>query len=259
VFTLRAHASMPEVRLESQWYTADAHAERPPPPPQLDTLPAGVWELPATPSALREEIARLQNSVVRAVTCPARVVRSSCRSAPRASAQVHLERSNAELSAEDPEDPDFKEAIEENEVVLVAQRYKIEQCQLRLQQLGGDRVAHDDSLDMRVEAAAPPPAVADTSGGDGAAAPAVVVNAASLPQEGGAPIALTDLQLHQAPLMTAAPAGEALDLATVIAAASTPGATAGVAGSDTAPPVVQAAQMEPEPEPAEGVDDGLYL
>ena len=57
--------------------------------------------------------------------------------------QVHLERSNAELAAEDPEDPDFKEAIAENEVILVAQRYKIQQCELRLQQLGGDSATRD--------------------------------------------------------------------------------------------------------------------
>ena len=54
-----------------------------------------------------------------------------------------MERSNAELAAEDPEDPDFKEAIAENEVILVAQRYKIQQCELRLQQLGGDSAPRD--------------------------------------------------------------------------------------------------------------------
>ena len=54
-----------------------------------------------------------------------------------------MERSNAELAAEDSEDPDFKEAIAENEVILVAQRYKIQQCELRLQQLGGDSAPRD--------------------------------------------------------------------------------------------------------------------
>ena len=66
------------------------------------------------------------------------------------SIQAHLERSNAELAAEDAEDPDFKEAIAENEVILVAQQYKIQQCELRLQQLGGDSAPHDDGDDVEV-------------------------------------------------------------------------------------------------------------
>ena len=61
-----------------------------------------------------------------------------------------MERSNAELAAEDPEDPDFKEAIAENEVILVAQRYKIRQCELRLQQLGGASAPQDDGGDVEV-------------------------------------------------------------------------------------------------------------
>lgn len=139
---------MPEIRLQSQWYVADAHAARP--PPALVTLPEGVWELPATIGDLRAEISRLQNSVVRAkLASPACRPGATCQlSKPCAlvhtSQQAHLERSNAELAAADPEDPDFKEAIAENEVILVAQRYKIQQCERRLQQLGGGSAAHDE-------------------------------------------------------------------------------------------------------------------
>ena len=144
---------MPEIRLQSQWYHADAHAERP--PPALDALPEGVWELPATPGALRQEISRLQNSAVCAMKLfrawPSKPIplTETC-AGVACSIQVHLERSNAELAAEDPEDPDFKEAIAENEVILVAQRYKIQQCELRLQQLGGDSAPHDDGDDVEV-------------------------------------------------------------------------------------------------------------
>ena len=222
---------MPEIRLESQWYTADAHADNPP-PPALYTLPAGVWELPATPDALKEEIVRLQNSV------------------------AHLERSNAELAEEDPEDPDFKEAIEENEVVLVAQRYKIQQCELRLQQLGGGSpLVRSAGQEARIAGT-----VADegSDGGGGSAAPPVlpaVADSGSLAAASmAASLDLSDLQLRPAPLMTSAEGGAALDLSAIIAAASTPGVGA-------APPVVgltpREPELEPEPEPPE--DEGLYL
>lgn len=224
---------MPEVRLESQWYTGDAHADRPP-PPALDTLPAGVWELPATPDALKEEIFRLQNSV------------------------AHLERSNAELAGEDPEDPDFKEAVEENEVVLVAQRYKIEQCELRLQQLGGGSpLVLSAGQEARIAGTVADEGSGGRGGGDGfvqlslpdgvgddGMAPPAASMAASLD--------LSDLQLRPAPLMTGAGDGAALDLSAIITAASTPG----VAGA--APPVVVGTPREPEPEPAPE-DEGLYL
>lgn len=145
---------MPEIRLQRQWYVADAHAARP--PPALATLPEGVWELPATIGDLRAEISRLQNSVVRAtLRLPATTSQFSKQCAlVHRSQQAHLERSNAELAAADPEDPDFKEAIAENEVILVAQRYKIQQCERRLQQLGGGSAAHDGCEHLKADASA---------------------------------------------------------------------------------------------------------
>lgn len=84
-----------------------------------------------------------------------------------------MERSNAELAEEDPEDPDFKEAIAENEVILVTQRYKIQQCEVRLQQLGGDGVPHDAAGNSRLPDDSTSLAPEIGAGGQAAAPPIV--------------------------------------------------------------------------------------
>jgi hypothetical protein len=103
-----------EVRIDGQWYSATASDE----PavqkgPAAETGEAGRWQLPAMPAALRGEIARLENTM------------------------LHLRRSNLEMAKADPDDPDFCQAIAENEGILREQASKQQRCRERLRQLTG--------------------------------------------------------------------------------------------------------------------------
>ena len=150
------------------------------------------------------------------------------------------------MAEADPDDPDLREAIEENEAILVRQHEKISQCELRLQQLGGDGEAAD--------AAAPEPA------------PPVLAaepEPEPEPELGAAALDLSNLQLRPAPKMVASSDGAPLDLQAIIQAASTPGAA-----QQPAMPQAEAegaASMTPRGDggqaPAAGAagDDGLYL
>ena len=174
--------------------------------------------------------------------------------------QHHLQRSNAEMAEADPDDPDLREAIEENEAILVRQHEKISQCELRLQQLGGDGEAAD--------AAAPEPA------------PPVLAaepEPEPEPEPGAAALDLSNLQLRPAPKMVASSDGAPLDLQAIIQAASTPGAAQQAPAMPQAEAQQQAGVPPPQAE-AEGAasmtprgdggqapaadaagDDGLYL
>ena len=152
------------------------------------------------------------------------------------------------MAEADPDDPDLREAIEENEAVLVRQHEKISQCELRLQQLGGD----GDAADAAAPEPAPPVLAAEPE-------------PEPEPEPGAAALDLSNLQLRPAPKMVASSDGAPLDLQAIIQAASTPGAAAQApvpppqaeaAGAASMTPRVEGGQA-PAADAAE--EDGLYL
>ena len=145
------------------------------------------------------------------------------------------------MAEADPDDPDLREAIEENEAVLVRQHEKISQCELRLQQLGGD----GDAADAAAPEPAPPVLAAEPE-------------PEPEPEPGAAALDLSNLQLRPAPKMVASSDGAPLDLQAIIQAASTPGAAAQAeaAGAASMTPRVEGGQA-PAADAEE--EDGLYL
>ena len=146
------------------------------------------------------------------------------------------------MAEADPDDPDLREAIEENEAILVRQHEKISQCELRLQQLGGD--GDGDSTDAAPEPA--PPVLA--------AEPEPEPE----PELGAAALDLSNLQLRPAPKMVASSDGAPLDLQAIIQAASTPGAASQAAAEGAASMTPRGGGGQAPAADAAG-DDGLYL